>query len=126
MLKLKDKKSKDNFLLYIPYKNHDDWCEREDKVYLRFTHDKTIEKIASWLTKRSNVSDVELDKMGTAVWKFVDGEKTVYEIGHKLLDTYGKECEPVYKRLSMYLRYLNKKGWIKFKNIEVNILKNNN
>lgn len=105
---------KDNFMLYIPQKKHENWEERKGKVYLIFYHDKWIEKLARWLVKKSYVSDVELDDLGSSVWKLIDGKNTVYDLGKKLIDKYGDKCEPVYDRLTLYLRYLNRKGWISF------------
>lgn len=118
MFLTRTKKKKDNFMLYIPYRNHKAWVEKESKVYLIFTHDKKIERLASWLTSRSQATDIELDKMATTVWKLINNERTVYKIGQDLLETYGQECNPVYSRLIMYLRYLNKKGWIKFRKVD--------
>ena len=105
-------------MLYIPFKNHKDWIEKENIVYLIFHHDRRIEKFVSWLTNKPKVTDIELDKLGTNVWKLINGERTVYDIGQCLSESYGKECESVYDRLIMYLRYLNKKGWIKFRSSE--------
>lgn len=115
MIKIKKKKKKDNFMLYVPLKNHKEWIEKENSVYLIFNHDRKIERFASWLTNKPKVTDIELDDMGTKVWNLINGERSVYTIGQNLLDEYGKDCEPVYNRLIMYLRYLNKRGWIRFK-----------
>ncbi|MGF7057411.1 PqqD family protein [Brassicibacter mesophilus] len=113
------KKSKDNFLLYIPSRNHDTWKEKNGNIYLIIHHDKLAEKITSWLTKRPTATDVKLDELGTFVWKEIDDRKTVYDIGQCLFKQFGDKCEPIYERLIMYLRYLNKKGWIRFRKEEM-------
>jgi hypothetical protein len=111
----KQKKEKDdNFLLYIPRKKHDNWEIRKGRVWLIFNHDKAVEKFMRWLVKKPTISDVELDAIGSSVWKYIDGEATVYDIGQKLSYEFGDKMEPVYDRLIMYLRHLNKKGWISF------------
>lgn len=107
--------SKNNFMLYIPNKKHEKWEVKNNKVYLIFEHNKCIEKLIRWLFKRSKISDIELDEIGTKVWFLINGNNTIYTIGQKLLEEYGNECEPVYDRLIMYLGYLNRKGWIKYK-----------
>jgi len=109
------KKNKDNFMLYIPCKTHQAWEEKNGNVYLIINHNRLIEKIAGWLTKRSTVTDIRLDEIGAFIWREIDGNKTVYEIGQSLLKEFGEKCEPLYERLIMYLRHLNKKGWIKFR-----------
>lgn len=107
-------KKDDNFLLYIPKKKHEDFEVKNNTVKLLFHHDKPVEKFVRWLVKKPGTSDVELDDVGSKVWLLIDGEKSVYDIGQGLLDEFGKSCEPVYDRLIMYLRYLNRKGWISF------------
>lgn len=110
----KEPKKEDNFLLYVPEKKHTNWEVKNGKVYLVFYHNKTIERFMRWLVKKPNVSDVELDDLGSAVWTAIDGKASVYEIGEKILKQFGEKCDPVYDRLIMFLRYLNRKGWISF------------
>lgn len=119
MSKEKQKKD-DNFLLYIPSKKHEKWELKDGKVFLIFEHNKAIEKFARWLVKKPNTSDIELDDIGSAVWQLIDGEKNIYDIGQELLNRFGEGCQPVYERLIMYIRYLNKKGWISFERGEQN------
>ena len=110
----KDEKNDDNFLLYIPKKKHNTWELRKGRVYLIFNHDKAAEKFLRWLVKKPYTSDIELDELGTAVWQLIDGKNTVHEIGKRLVAKFGDKCEPINERLVMYLRHLNKKGWIAF------------
>lgn len=114
--KEKDKKNKkeDNFLMYIPKKKHETFEVNKGIVKLIFYHDKFAEKLIRWLVKKPFVSDMELDKVGSKVWLLIDGKSSVYDIGQGLLKEFGSSCEPVYDRLIMYLRFLNKKGWISF------------
>lgn len=114
MAKNKSEKKDDNFLLYIPIKKHQRWDVRDGKVYLIFEHNRAVEKLVRWLVKKPNVSDIELDDVGSTVWQLIDGERTVYDIGQELLSRYGESCQPVYERLIMYIRYLNRKAWIAF------------
>jgi hypothetical protein len=110
----KNERKEDNFLLYIPKKKHEAFEVAKGKVKLIFYHDRLVEKVMRWLVKKPYVSDIELDNLGSSVWLLIDGEKSVYDIGQGLLKEFGKNCDPVYDRLIMYLRYLNKKGWISF------------
>jgi hypothetical protein len=108
----KNTKPDDNFLLYIPEKKHKEYELRDGLVYLIFYHNKPLEKFMHWLVKKPAVSDVKLDKIGTFVWQAIDGRSSVYEIGQKMKEEFGKSCEPVYDRLIMYLRYLIRMGWV--------------
>jgi len=108
------KSREDNYLCYIPKRNHEQWEVRDGRVFLVFQHDKLVEKFSRWLVKKPYISDLELDEAGSQVWSYIDGRSTVYEIGQKLLQNFGGEFDPKYKRLILYLNYLNKKGWIQF------------
>jgi hypothetical protein len=112
--KLNKKTKEDNFMLYIPKRKHESFEVKKDIVKLIFYHDKLIERFVRWLVKKPLVSDMELDKVGSKVWLLIDGESSVFDIGQRLINEFGKSCEPAYDRLIMYLRYLNKKGWICF------------
>jgi hypothetical protein len=109
-----ESKKEDNFLLYIPKKKLDTFEVKKNIVKLIIHHDKPVERFVRWLVKKQSTSDVELDELGSKAWLLIDGESSVYDIGQGLLNHFGKSCEPVYDRLIMYLRYLNRKGWISF------------
>lgn len=111
--KKKDKRE-DNFLLYVPKRKHKTFEVRNEKVYLLFYHDKLIERFLRWLVRKPRVSDIEFDEIGSLVWLLIDDERSVYQIGQELREKLGERCEPLYERLIMYIRYLNKKGWIGF------------
>ena len=113
------KDESDNFLLYIPIIKHDLYEVRKGSVYLIFIHDKPLEKALRWLVKKPYKSDVELDSMGSAVWLLIDGKNNIHDIGRKLFEKFGDKCDPIYDRLILYLKYLNKKGWISFKKNEI-------
>lgn len=113
-MKFKEKKVQDNFLQYIPKIKHNIWEVRGEKVYLIFKHDKVVEKFLRWLVKKPYVSDIELDELGSRVWQLIDGKSSVLEIGEEILKQCGKSCEPVYERMTLYFRYLNRRGWISF------------
>lgn len=112
--KKKEDFKQDNFLLYVPKKKHETWEMREDKVYLIFYHNKAIERFVRWLVRKPYVSDMALDELGSTVWLLIDGTATIYDIGKKFEEKFGDSCKPVYERLIMYIRYLNRRGWISF------------
>jgi hypothetical protein len=64
------------------------------------------------------VSDVELDELESTTWQLIDAKSTVYEITQKLTEKFGDKYQPINERLIMYLRYINKKGCIKFDGIK--------
>lgn len=114
MIKFRKTKEEDNFLLYVPNKKHNDWEIEKGRVKLIFYHDKTVEKFIRGLARKPRITDVTLDEIGSSIWKFINGENSVYDIGQKLQETYGDACDQIYERLIRYMSYLNKKGWIYF------------
>lgn len=111
---VKKSKKEDNFLMYIPKKKHLTFEVNKGLVKLIFHHDKLVEKFVRWLVKKPYISDIELDKLGSHVWLLIDGNNSVYDIAQEISKEFGESAEPVYERLIMYLRYLNRKGWIAF------------
>jgi hypothetical protein len=111
-------KAEDNFLLFVPHIKHETWEEKKDGIYLVFYHNHPIQKLANWLVKKPNKSDIKLDKLGSTVWKLIDGSRNILEIGELVKNEFGDSCEPLYDRLIMFLRYLNRRGWIYFENVE--------
>jgi hypothetical protein len=113
-----EKKAQDNFLLFVPHVKNVKWEDRKEGVYLIFYHNHPIQKLANWLVKKPNKSDLKLDKLGSTVWRSIDGKKNIFEIGEIVRKEFGEKCEPLYDRLIMFLRYLNRRGWIYFENVE--------
>lgn len=113
-MKFRKEKKEDNFLLYIPKKKHLTWEIEKKQVKLIFYHDRAIEKFMRWLVKKSRVSDILLDEIGSSTWNLIDGVNSVYDISEKLFEMYGERCNPNNQSLIMFLRHLNRKGWISF------------
>ncbi len=59
-----------------------------------------------------------LDKFGTAAWQMMDGNTRVSELSDGLLEKFGKEIEPVDKRLILFLSNLYQNGFINFKELK--------
>lgn len=113
----RDKEEK-NFLLYIPKIVHENYNVENNRVTLYFSHNKLSEKFARWLTKKSNVSDIELDENCSSAWLLIDGERNIYEIALLMSQkTYDTE-EVSIERLVLFMRYVTKKGWVKFNGIK--------
>jgi hypothetical protein len=46
---------------------------------------------------------IKLDEFGSWVWKEIDGEKSVYDIGLGLQSNFGDKVEPVFPRLGQFI-----------------------
>ena len=54
------------------------------------------------------------EKMGSFIWPLIDGKRTVYDIGQKVSEQFGDKAEPLYPRLTLYIRTLKEYGFIKY------------
>lgn len=110
-MKNKEKKE-DNFLLCIPSIKHNEYEVRNGKVYLIFKHNGVLKKVVRVFSKIPQKSDLQLDGIGSFIWLNIDNKRNVYELGKNLQERFGGKCDPLYERLTLYLRYLYRKGWI--------------
>lgn len=107
------KKKANNFMLFVPvHSNKIMWEEKNELVTLIFKHDKILERLVRLFIKRPEVTTIELDEIGSTVWKLIDGRRNVYDIGLKIKELYGDKVEPTYERLNKYLLYLYQRRWI--------------
>ena len=59
---------------------------------------------------------VQLDDVGTRVWRLCDGHRCVRDIGTSLHAELGDSIEPVYDRLGEFFKQMKKAGLIRWKN----------
>ncbi|MEG1254286.1 PqqD family protein [Clostridium sp.] len=108
-----------NFLLYVPEIKHKDYkVDEKNIVTMYFQHNKVSEKFARWLVKKSNISATTLDEKCSAVWLLIDGKRNIYEIALEMADEFDDTKEIAIERLVTYMRYVSKKGWIKFTEVK--------
>jgi len=110
-------KDKYNFALYVPVIKLQQWENKSGRVTLHLITKDPVKKFAGWLVKKSPVTTLDLDEMGSKAWLLIDGEKSIYEIS-KEINKDGKDTsEEALRRLVTFVRYLAKKGWITFKGV---------
>ena len=61
---------------------------------------------------------IKLDEIGSAIWRACDGKNTVYDISRKLEAEFGAKVNPVYERLSLFFRELERSKFIRWKNLQ--------
>ncbi len=105
--------NQENFLDYV-YKINDDltWTSNESgEVVIEMENKGFTNRIAQKFFKKPKVSYITLEGMGSFIFTCIDGNKTVFEIGKLLSDKYGEEAEPLYERLSVYMKRLEQLGF---------------
>lgn len=107
--------SKYNFALYIPEKKNIEWSEENSIVTLIIKVNDPVKKFLAWMVKRTPQTNLHLDERCSSVWMLIDGERTIYDIGKLMGKKYGTDTNEEVFRLVTYLKYIAKRGWIRFK-----------
>lgn len=91
------------------------WNEDEDGIVTLEIENKGImNRIAQKMLKKPKITYIHLDKFGSFVWKAIDGEKSIFEIGPEFKEKFGTDAEPLYERLAKYFQILKSYDFITF------------
>lgn len=69
-------------------------------------------RIAQRFFKKPAKSYITLEGMGSYIFTCIDGRRSVHEIGILVREKFGDEAEPLYERLSLYMKQLEKLGFV--------------
>jgi len=107
-------KKQENFLTYVPRHNKlFKWEQDEEgRVFIFQEHKGIANTIAQKFFGRPKVSRIELQGMGSFIWLAMDGKKTVYDIGKEVKAKFGDDAEPLYERLSVYVKQLHNMHYV--------------
>ncbi|MBN1780677.1 PqqD family protein [bacterium] len=110
------KKPEPNLLDLIPV-HHVEWqkndSEQIDLIVPKFRHPL----MQKWMKRlgKSPVLTVHLDLHGSYIWLCINGSDTVEEIAGHFQKQFGEEIEPVYDRLTAFIRILKLHKYIQLK-----------
>jgi hypothetical protein len=121
-MKLKKTKKDENFLEYVVVKNDEKQWEETNDGLIRFIipRDGLLDKIVRLLFNTPEEMKIDLDEIGTEVWKQIDNERNVKEIADRVEDEFGEKIEPLYPRLVKYIKILKNNEFIQLKKETVN------
>ncbi len=107
-------KKTDNYLDLIPkVVENQEWTEDEDGlVKIIIPRNGIVERILRPFAKTPKTMNIDLDALGSCVWKAIDGEKTVGEIGIAIKNEFGEDAEPLYERLATYINILRNNKFV--------------
>lgn len=113
-VKKTDEKKTDNFLNYVySVPSGLTWTVSEEgTVTVDMENKGFTNTIAQKLFKRPRVSHIKLEGMGSFVFRCIDGKRSVYEIGQLVREEFRENAEPLYERLSVYIKQLEKLEFI--------------
>ena len=107
--------SKDNFVDYV-FEHTPDLvftCSDEGVVTVEMENKGFTNKVAQRFFKQPKVSHIKLEGMGSFIFTCIDGKRSVYDIGKLVHDKFGDEAEPLYERLSVYMKKLEEVGFVR-------------
>ena len=117
MLK-KQGKTAENYLEKIPCPRKGlDWEVSADDgtVTLIIENRGIYNRIAQKFFKRPAVSHIQLDDIGSFVWKEMSNERSIFELGKMVSAQFGEDAEPLYERLAMFFKILERNGLVCWK-----------
>ena len=107
----------ENYLEKIPVKYDSlGWSVDENgAVTLELENKGAFNKIAQKLLKKPRISYIHLDENGSFVWQQIDGESNILKIGEAVKAHFGEKAEPLYERLTQFIKTLETYRFIIFK-----------
>ena len=109
-----ERNNKNNFLNYIPRIKHNNYKVENDIVKLVFQHNGPVERIVQFIFKKPRVTDLSFDELGSTAWLYIDGKRSVMEIGKLMCENNQQNEVTIYKQLSIFFSYLYRQKWISF------------
>lgn len=103
----RDKKER-NYLDLVPERSAKYAWKQDEQGYVTIFVENTgvFNRLAQKLLKKPAVSQVHLEEFGSFIWTLIDGKRSVYEIAGLVKNEFGEKAEPLYERLSVYMRTL--------------------
>lgn len=107
----------ENFLERVPKRSEKlTWKTDENGlVTLEIENKGVFNKLFQLILKKPKVSYIHLDENGSFVWKNIDGEKSITDIGILVDEKFGEEAQPLYERLSQFFGILESYGFVTYK-----------
>ena len=112
-MKTRKNKKSENYLDMIPsIKGGLDWDIEDGIVVVHQQNRGFYAGIAQRFFQTPSTSHIRLDEFGSFVWQCIDGKNTVYDIGKTVRSHFGDRAEPVYQRLSQFIKTLENARYV--------------
>ena len=94
-----------------------EWAADTDGIVTIFIQNKGFwNKFAQKFLHKAAVSKLTLDTVGSFIWLNIDGARDVYSIGQSVKKQFKQAAEPLYERLSIFMKQLERNGLTERKN----------
>lgn len=111
-----NKKKDHNYLEKVLVRNPEfSWKEDgQGIVTVDMVHKGIFDKLAQKLWVTPKVSHVKLDRFGSFVWKQMDGNRNIIDIGVLVREEFADQAEPLYERLAEFVKMLRDNRFVTF------------
>jgi len=118
-MKKQNKKQAPNLLDLVPLQSgkHKVEIDGEGKVTIFVENKGPFNFVAQKLFKKPRFSQIHLEDFGSFIWQQIDGVRTVKEIADLMHQEFGEKADPLYPRISMYMKTLLSYEFIEMKNL---------
>ena len=113
---MKNKKI-ENFLEVVPVKNPEINFTTDDNgiVTLEIENKGLMNRVFQKLLKKPKITYIHMEELGSFVWQIIDGESDITALGKKVEEHFGDKANPLYERLSQYVKILESYKFITLK-----------
>jgi hypothetical protein len=112
------RKDKYNFVLYVPEIRHHEFRVTDAGRVVLELEINPMKKLMGKLVNREPVSDIELDELSSSAWLSMDGTRSILDITRMQSEKTGDDIDEAARRIVRFMRYIAKRGWIKFKEVQ--------
>lgn len=108
--------NKGNYLDYIPKKSTKiQWRELDNGlIQIIKQRDSLLDKAVRNLFFTPDKFVIDLDEIGSFIWKHIDGKNSIYEISLLVKEEFKEKAEPLYERLIEYMNVLKNNRFIDY------------
>jgi hypothetical protein len=111
-------KDKYNFVLYVPEVRHHKFRVTDAGRVVLELEINPVKKLMGKLVNREPVSDLELDELSSSAWLGIDGTRSILDITRLQSEKTGNDIDEAARRIVKFMRYIAKRGWIRFKEVQ--------
>lgn len=114
---MKKNKTLENFLEVVPVKNPEINFTKDDNgiVTLEIENKGLMNRVFQKLLKKPKITYIHMEELGSFVWQIIDGESDITALGKKVEEHFGDKANPLYERLSQYIKILESYNFITLK-----------
>lgn len=107
-----------NYVLYVPEIRHHLFRITDAGRVVVELEINPFKRLMGRLVHRTPVSDVEMDELSSSAWLSMDGHRSILDMARILSEKTGDDIDEAVARIVKFMRYIAKRGWIRFKEVK--------